>query len=71
MRHSKALRGLLEYTLALGNYLNGQSSKGGAWGFKLEALAKLANTKTLDNQRVRRRRARPRAWRAAARPRRA
>jgi len=52
VRHSKALRGILEYTLALGNYLNGTSNKGGAWGFKLEALAKLANTKTLDNQRT-------------------
>lgn len=32
--------------------MNGTSNKGGAWGFKLEALSKLANTKTIDNRRT-------------------
>lgn len=29
---------ILEVALAVGNYLNGPSVKGGAWGFKLETL---------------------------------
>lgn len=33
-----------------GNYMNGESKRGGAWGFKLEVLPKLADTKTLDNK---------------------
>lgn len=52
VRNSLALREVIEFTLALGNYMNGQSNKGGAWGFKLEALTKLANTKTVDNRRT-------------------
>lgn len=52
VRASKALREVIEYTLALGNYMNGTSNKGGAWGFKLEALSKLGNTKTMDNKRT-------------------
>ena len=32
---------MIEYTLALGNYLNGTSAKGGARGFKLEAAFSL------------------------------
>ena len=30
----KALREVIEYTLALGNYMNGTSTKGGACGFQ-------------------------------------
>lgn len=41
---------VIEIVLALGNYLNGQGPKGGAWGFKLEFLTKLADTKTSDNK---------------------
>ncbi|KAL1499487.1 hypothetical protein AB1Y20_011690 [Prymnesium parvum] len=52
VRNSVALREVIEYTLALGNFMNGQTNKGGAWGFKLEALTKLANTKTVDNKRT-------------------
>ena len=50
VRTSKALRIVLEHTLALGNYLNGGTNKGAAWGFKLESLNKLIGTKTLDNK---------------------
>jgi cytokinesis protein len=32
---------ILEVTLAVGNYLNGTSLKGGAWGFKLDSLERL------------------------------
>jgi diaphanous 1 len=49
IRNSKNLHGILELTLALGNYLNGGTAKGGAFGFKLETLTKLKGTKSADN----------------------
>ena len=48
VRSSRALKAVLEHTLALGNYLNGSSAKGGAWGFKIDSLNKLIGTKTVD-----------------------
>ena len=41
---------LLSLTLALGNYLNGTSRQGGAYGFKLSALAELQSCKSQDGQ---------------------
>ena len=38
------------YALAIGNYLNGGTNKGAAWGFKVDSLNKLIGTKTLDNK---------------------
>lgn len=38
VRNSKRLRKLLQTVLVLGNYLNGTSFRGEAYGFKLEAL---------------------------------
>ena len=52
VRKSQALLEVIQFTLAIGNYMNGSSPKGGAWGFKLDALGKLANTKTHDNKRT-------------------
>jgi len=37
-------------TLAFGNYLNGGTPKGGAWGYKLNTLNRLQSSKTADNQ---------------------
>ena len=48
VRSSRALKAVLETTLALGNFLNGSSAKGGAWGFKIDSLNKLIGTKTVD-----------------------
>ena len=36
---------LMKYTLAIGNYMNGESARGGAFGFKLEAFDKVADIK--------------------------
>ena len=41
---------VLETILALGNYLNGSTSRGGAYGFKLEGLLKLGSVKSVDNK---------------------
>ena len=49
VRSSPALRSTLNRVLALGNYLNGTSARGGAYGFKLSALDKLSALKTTDN----------------------
>ncbi|KAJ1462998.1 formin homology 2 domain-containing protein [Pelagophyceae sp. CCMP2097] len=43
---------LLEIVLAVGNYLNAGSSRGGSYGFRLDALAKLGTIKALDNRRT-------------------
>ena len=44
------MKKVIEYALAIGNYLNGGSNKGAAWGFKVDGLNKLIGTKTLDNK---------------------
>ena len=45
---SQALKHLLQLVLALGNHLNGTSNRGGAYGFKLNDLAKLVQVKSTD-----------------------
>lgn len=34
----------------MGNYLNGTSLKGGAWGFKLDSIERLDEVKSADNK---------------------
>lgn len=48
---SERLAKILEVVLRLGNYLNGGTGRGGVYGFKLDALSKLAAVKSLDNSR--------------------
>jgi hypothetical protein len=47
---SKRLGIVMATVLALGNHLNGGTARGGAYGFKLNTLTKLINTKTTDNK---------------------
>jgi hypothetical protein len=49
---SKKLTGFLELTLAFGNYLNGGTPKGAAYGFKLDNLAKLPDVKSPSNPQI-------------------
>ena len=42
---------VLEIVLALGNFLNGTSFRGQAYGFKLAVLTKLADTKCVVSRR--------------------
>lgn len=50
VQDSKALPKILEVVLAVGNYMNGASARGGAYGFKIDILGKMndvkANTRT-------------------------
>ena len=46
MKEDKNVKRLLEIILALGNYMNGGSFRGGAYGFTLASLTKLADTKS-------------------------
>jgi hypothetical protein len=41
VRGSKKLGVLLEYVLALGNYLNGGTAQGGVYGVKIDVLLKV------------------------------
>ena len=50
VRTSKSLKLVLEHALAIGNYLNGGTNKGAAWGFKIDSLNKLIGTKTCDGK---------------------
>ncbi len=48
IQNSKKLRTALECVLALGNFLNSGTGRGGAHGFKLEALAMLSTVKDVS-----------------------
>ncbi|KAJ3451528.1 protein diaphanous [Anaeramoeba flamelloides] len=48
LRSSKSLKTTLSVILAIGNYLNGGTFRGGAYGFKLSSLPKLYNVKGND-----------------------
>ena len=41
---------VLQLTLEIGNYLNGGTDRGGAYGFKLSSLQKLGKTKSVDGK---------------------
>ncbi|XP_028410081.1 formin-like protein 2 [Dendronephthya gigantea] len=43
--HSKKFQTVLEYVLAIGNYLNGGTSRGSAHGFQISSLPKLIDTR--------------------------
>ncbi len=47
---SKLFPRVLELVLAIGNYMNGSTNRGGAFGFKMETLAKLGDVKSADGK---------------------
>ncbi|ETO13695.1 hypothetical protein RFI_23673 [Reticulomyxa filosa] len=49
VKNSKAFRDVLRYILKIGNYMNGGTKKGQAYGFKLSSLKQLTGAKTADN----------------------
>lgn len=49
---SKKIKDIFEHTLAIGNYINGTSARGGAFGFKVEAIEKTNDVKYEDNKRT-------------------
>jgi hypothetical protein len=48
LQASQALRGVLTLILRIGNFLNGGSPRGGAYGFKLEFLTKLRDIRSAE-----------------------
>jgi diaphanous 1 len=44
------VQALLRFVLAIGNHLNGGTPRGGAYGFKLDALGKLKEVKSSNNK---------------------
>lgn len=52
LRDSKHLKKLLQLILLLGNYMNGSSQQGGAFGMKIDSINKLADTKASDESQL-------------------
>jgi hypothetical protein len=50
LRESEKWKSLLQIILAIGNYLNGGTKKGGVYGFKIKSLNKLNDTRSTDNK---------------------
>jgi diaphanous 1 len=50
LQNSEHFRNVVTVVLAIGNYLNGGTKKGGAHGFALKDLEKLLQVKTTDNK---------------------
>lgn len=49
-KNNTRLHATLETALALSNYLNGTTIKGGAWGFKLDSIQRFEEVKTADGK---------------------
>ena len=47
---SQNLKKLFEIMLAIGNYMNGITNRGGAFGFKIDSLTKFVELKSKDNK---------------------
>ena len=52
IKTSEHLKTWLEIVLAIGNYMNGGTSRGAAWAFKLDTLGKLSEVKSKDNNKT-------------------
>jgi diaphanous 1 len=50
VRNCRGFTKILEVVLAVGNYMNGTSARGGAYGFKLDVLTKLNDVKAGNRQ---------------------
>lgn len=50
VENSASFKKVLEIVLAVGNYLNGGTPRGGVYGFKLDGLLKLSTIKSVDNK---------------------
>ncbi|KAK9720522.1 hypothetical protein K7432_004102 [Basidiobolus ranarum] len=50
VKSSQSLPKLLELILVMGNYMNGTGFRGGAYGFKINSINKLIDTKDKENQ---------------------
>ncbi|EGC36883.1 hypothetical protein DICPUDRAFT_150581 [Dictyostelium purpureum] len=50
IKESEKIPKLLEVILILGNFINGGTARGNAFGFKLNTITKLADTKSTDNK---------------------
>ncbi|EFA84011.1 actin binding protein [Heterostelium album PN500] len=50
VKQSKKLQEIMRYLLGVGNYINGSTTRGGAFGFKLDTLNKLRDAKSNDGR---------------------
>jgi diaphanous 1 len=52
LQSDNSMKTLFKYSLAFGNYLNGQGAKGGAFGFKFDSLLKSNDVKSNDGKKT-------------------
>lgn len=52
LRNSEQFKKLLQLILLLGNYMNGASQQGGAFGMRIDSINKLADTKASDESQL-------------------
>lgn len=50
LRNSKRFEKFVKIVLAVGNFMNGRTARGDAYGFKMATLTKLSDTKAVDNK---------------------
>ena len=50
LKTNSKLKSMLEVILAIGNYLNGTSARGGAYGFDVDTLQKLSDLRGQDGK---------------------
>lgn len=50
LRGNSRLHHVLEVALAVGNFLNGEGSKGGAWGLRVDSLERLEEVRAADGR---------------------
>merc|ERR1712228_280875 len=50
VKQSESFKLVLKYILAFGNYMNGGTRKGGAFGFELSSLKQVLSAKSIDNK---------------------
>ncbi|CAG8806298.1 10772_t:CDS:10, partial [Dentiscutata erythropus] len=52
LKESKNFKELLSFILLIGNYMNGSGNKGGAYGFKIQSINKLVDTKAAKSSSI-------------------
>lgn len=50
IKNDEKIKVLLTFVLAIGNYMNGESARGGAYGFRLDVVEKIMDVKNIEGK---------------------